>query len=184
MFGFGKKKEKNEKKIDFSYIREISSAICGNDPAVMKSIEEMLGHPQAYFSKYSERYEERCIDVNEDDEKTLYWIGMTDELIEGGYVKELDYKCDLEEFLASLQQLRSYTLIADIIPGIKLNESENIEAWGEEIALAIEGKALFCLLDIDSDSYPLFILPPDKKGNNILRLEELAHTYGHKISEF
>ncbi len=181
MFGFGKKKEK---PIDFSYIREISSAVCGNDLAVMKSIEEMLADPKAYFSKYSERYEERGIDVDEDDEKTLYWIGMTDELIEGGYVAELDYKCDLEEFLASLQQLRSYPLIADIIPGITLNESENIEAWGEEIALAIEGKALFCLLDIDSDSYPLFILPFDKKGDNTLRLEELAHTYGHKISEF
>ncbi len=181
MFGFGKKKEK---PIDFSYIREISSAICGNDPGVMKNIEDMLGHPQAYFSKYSDRYEERGIDADEDDEKTLYWIGMTDELIEGGYVVELDYKCDLEEFLASLQQLRSYPLIADTIPGIKLKESENIEAWGEEIALAIEGKALFCMLDIDSDSYPLFILPFDNKGNHILRLEELAHTYGHTISEF
>lgn len=181
MFGFGKKKEK---PIDFSYIREISSAICGNDPDVMKNIDDMLGHPQAYFSKYSERYEERCIDVDEDDDKALYWIGMTDELIEGGYVKELDYKCDLQEFLMSLQQLRSYPLVADIIPGITLNESENIEAWGEEIALAIEGKALFCMLDIDSDSYPLFILPLEKKGDNILRLEELAHTYGHKISEF
>lgn len=178
MFGFGKKKEK---KIDFSYIREISSAICGNDPGVMKNIEDMLGHPQAYFAKYSERYEERGIDVDEDDEKTLYWIGMTDELIEGGYVVELDYKCDLEEFLASLQQLKTYPLIADIIPKMTLNESENIEAWGEEISLTTEGKAMLCMLDIDSDSYPLFILPFDKKRNN---LEELAHSHGHTINVF
>jgi len=178
MFGFGKKKEK---PIDFSYIREISSAICGNDPDVMKSIEDMLGHPQAYFAKYSDRYEERGIDVDKDNEKTLYWLGMTDELIEGGYIVELDYKCDLEEFLASLQQLKSYPLIADIIPKITLKDSENIEAWGEEISLAVEGKALFCMLDIDSDSYPLFILPLDKKQNT---LEELAHSHGHTINVF
>ncbi len=177
-------RKKKEKPLDFSYIREISSAICGNDPDVMKSIEDMLGSPKEYFAKHSDRYEERFIDVEKDDGKTLYWIGMTDELIEGGYVKELDYKCDLQEFLLSIRQLKSYPLIADIIPGMTLNESENIEAWGEEICLAIEGKALLCMLDIDSDSYPLFILPFDKKGDNILRLEELAHTYGHRISEF
>lgn len=178
---FGKKKEK---PLDFSYISEISSAICKNDPGVMKSIEKMLGSPEAYFAEYSDRYEERFIDVEKDDEKTLYWIGMTDELIEGGYVVEFDYKCDLQEFLQSIQQLKSYPLIAGIISGMTLDENENIEAWGEEISLAIEGRALLCMLDIDSDSYPLFILPFDKKGDNILRLEELAHTYGHTISEF
>lgn len=178
MFGFGKKKEK---KIDFSYIREISSAICGNDHGIMESIEDMLSHPQAYFARYSERYEERGIDVDEDDEKTLYWIGMTDELIEGGYIVELDYKCDLQDFLASLQQLKDYKLIADIIPEITLNEGENIEAWSEKISLAIEGKALLCMPDIDSDSYPLFILPLDKKRND---LEELAHSHGHTIKVF
>lgn len=179
-------KDKSKKAIDFGYIREIAAVICGSDPDVMNNIENMLSHPQAYFTRTSGRYDERGIDVDKAESKTLYWIGMTDELIEGGYVAEVDYKCELEDFLWSLQQLKNYPLIADVIAGLSLNESENVDAWGEEICLAIEGKAYLCLIDIDSDSYPVFILPPDKdnKRDNILRIEELAYTYGHTLSEF
>jgi len=41
-----------------------------------------------------------------------------------------------------------------------------------------------CMIDINSDSYPLFILKTDNDRGSIKTLETLAYTNGHKISDF
>lgn len=176
MFGFGRK---NKKNADFSYIGKMSALICGNDVGVMDSIGEMLRCPREYFARYSDRYAERGMDTDKADEKELYLIGMTDELIEGGYVAEVDWKCGPEDFLWNLRQLKTYPLIAGYIDKLTLSEDGQVETWCKEISSAAEGIALLCVIDIDSDSYPLFIFKTDKDRGSIKTLEALANTYGH-----
>ncbi len=181
MFRFGRK---NKKNADLSYIGKMSALICGNDAGVMNNIGDMLSCPREYFARFSDRYAERCIDTDKADEKELYLIGMTDELIEGGYVAEVDWKCELEDLLWNLRQLKTYPLIAGAVDKLTLSKSGDVEKWCREISSAAKGTALLCTIDIDSDSYPLFILETDKERGSIKTLEALACDYGHKISDF
>lgn len=181
MFGFGRK---NTKNADLSYIGKMSSLICGNDARVMDSIGDMLRCPREYFIRYSDRYAERCIDTDKADEKELYLIGMTDELIEGGYVAEVDWKCELDDFLWNLRQLKTYPFIAGAVDMLTFSKGGDVEIWCRDISSACEGTALLCMIDINSDSYPLFILKTDNDRGSIKTLETLAYTNGHKISDF
>lgn len=151
------------------FIKDIAAIISGGDTAVLNSIDNMLSHPKKYFKRNADRYDDRGIDAEEiqdileegdEEEKTeLFWLGMVDELIEGGYVAEVDYKCSKEDYMYNLQQLKSYPYISDVFKDFMLDSSDTLASWCGQISDASKGKALIGYIDIDSDSYPLFILP-------------------------
>ncbi len=93
---------------------------------------------------------------------------------------EVDYKCELEDFQWALEHLNNYGLIAQAVGSVKLDENEDIEAWGEEINLALAEKAFVCYIDIDSDSYPLVIV----SGGAFEKVQKLAADNGQSIEDF
>ncbi len=165
---------------DFGYIGRLADVISGGDPAVMGKIDRLISRPSEYFAENSPRYEERGIDAEDEDEDTLYLIGLVDELADGGYIAEVDYKCECDDFLWALEQLKTYPLISRIAGGLSLDESDDVEAWGREICLAAGKNAVLGWIDIDSDSYLMFILPVDK----IDSARELASSFGHILRDF
>lgn len=145
-------------------ILQAAMLLSKNDPEVMKAIKSALDDPMNYLKANAEPFKERGIDFSDkksfgelDDDELLY-LAMVNELEEHKFAFEFDFKCELEDFLWGLEQLRNYSLIADTVKTLKLDESGDIEAWGSEINTALGEKACLCCMDIvDSDSYPIAI---------------------------
>ncbi|MBE6902760.1 MAG: hypothetical protein E7478_09815 [Ruminococcaceae bacterium] len=158
----------SKEKSRYIFIKDIAAIICGGDTAVLSCIEDMLSHPKKYFKRNADRYDDRGIDAeeiedileegDEEEKAELFWLGMVDELIEGGYVAEVDYKCSAEELMYALQQLKSYSYIAQVCSGFMPDSSGTVASWCRQISDASKGTAGIGCIDIDSDSYPLFIL--------------------------
>lgn len=181
LFGnlFGKKEGGKGVKGGYSYILEIAGLLTDNENVHAK-LKAALDNPEKYFSENEWRYAERGIVVGKTDRKTLYWLALVDELAEGGSVFEVDHKCELDDIMGALERLNNYALIENALSSVKLNEDEDIEAWGEELNAALNERAFVCCIDIDSDSYPLVIAD----GGALDRLQELAANNGHKIEGF
>lgn len=152
---------------DHEDIFETAKLISGNDPGIVKAVDLALNDPIKYIKENSERFSERGIMLDDEDSfedldaDEFLFLGILDELEEHGFAFEFDWKCELEDFLWGLKQLKNYSLITDVIKTVKLDEGEDIEAWGEEINAALGDKARLVYIDIDSDSYPITILTAD-----------------------
>ncbi|MDE6731252.1 MAG: hypothetical protein K2J77_00050 [Oscillospiraceae bacterium] len=173
LFGslFGKK--------GYSYILDIAGLITDNE-TVLGNLKRALESPDKYFSENEWRYVERGVVVGKTDRKTLYWLALVDELAEGGCVFEVDYKCELEEFLGALERLNNYALIESEVGSLDLPDDGDVEAWGEEINHALGGRAFVCYINIDSDSYPLIIV----SGDALERVQKLAVENWQSIEDF
>ncbi|MDE5649004.1 MAG: hypothetical protein K2I33_03775, partial [Oscillospiraceae bacterium] len=120
---------------------------------------------------------ENIMQSDSDDE---CWLGMVDLLDEESYTFGIDYKCELEDFLWALEQLKTYSLIDIDLSSLNLNENENVESWGKQINIALGGRAYICLIDIDSDSYEIIIVSSEVCE----KISRIAHNNGHMIEDF
>ena len=179
LFGnlFGKKSEGSSGKGGHSHILEIAKLLTDNE-TVHANLRSALDNPEKYFSENEWRYAERGVVVGKTDRKTLYWLALVDELAEGGCVFEVDYKCELEEFLGALERLNNYGLIESAVGSLDLPEDGDVEMWSEELNAALGEKAFVCFFDIDSDSYPLVIVD----GGALENVQKLAG--GQRIEDF
>ncbi len=184
---FGRK-SKNE----FRFIYDIAAIICSGNTDVLKAIDDMLSHPRKYFKRNADRYDERGIDDEEiqdimadgdvDEQAELFWLGMVDELIEGGYVAEVDYKCSKDELLYALSELNYPTLKNAVGSTDTLSSTaEDVSSICNEISKILAGTAKIGYIDIDSDSYPLFILTAAKGKSPDELLTELSTLAGDNL---
>lgn len=151
------KTDKNEKK-DLSYIYKITELITNNNSGIINALKENIMKSDSY---------DDC------------WLVMVDLLDEEGYAFGIDYKCELEDFLWALKQLKTYSLIDINLSSLNLIENENVESWGEEINTALGGRAYICMIDIDSDSYELIIVNADVYE----KISHIAESNGHTIDD-
>lgn len=160
LFGrlFKTDKNENEKK-DFSYIYNITELITNNNSGIINALRE---------------------NIMQNDSDDDCWLGMVDLLNEDGYAFGVDYKCELEDFLWALEQLKTYSLIDIDLSSLNLNENENVESWGEQINTALGGRAYICIIDIDSDSYEIIIV----NSEVCEKISRIAHNNGHMIEDF
>lgn len=163
--GKGESRQANSEKQDFSYVSEIAGLITGNDSGFMKRLNDFLIYTQ-----------KEC----EEDRDYEYWSGMYDQLEEEGYLFSVDYKCELEDFLWALSQINNYSLIESTVSGLQLDETRDVDTWGEEINAASGGRAYICMIDIDSDSYELIIVTADVYE----KISSIASANGHTIEDF
>ena len=150
-------KNENEKK-DLSYIYKITELITNNNSGIINALKE---------------------NIMKSDSDDDCWLGMVDLLDEEGYAFGIDYKCELEDFLWALKQLKTYSLIDINLSSLNLIENENVESWGEEINTALGGRAYICMIYIDSDSYELIIVNADVYE----KISHIAESNGHTIDD-
>lgn len=186
-----------KEKSKFTFIKDIAAIICGGDTDVLNAIDKMLSGPEKYFTQNADRYDDRGIDIQEiqdiieEDDKEelvqLLWLGMVDELIEGGYAAEVDYKCTKDELLYSLSQLKAYPMLEEVFKGFMLSDTaDGVQPLCREISKRAAGAAVIGCIDIDSDSYPLFILPSLSEMDSSEMFSgicSLARNNGFTISE-
>lgn len=146
-----------------------------DDKDFLQNMDRCFCHPREYFKDNADRYEERGI-TNRDAIDTFVWIALTDELLESGAAIELDWKEEKEEFLSSIEGLANENNL--VVDDSMLDDEGDIPTWCKEL----DNKWMkdgYCIagIDIDSDSYVLFVCKTDK----LKRLTELAKSINHRI---
>ena len=146
-----------------------------DDKDFLQNMDRCFCHPREYFKDNADRYEERGI-TNRDAIDTFVWIALTDELLESGAAIELDWKEEEEEFLSSIEGLANENDL--VVDDVLLDDEGDIPTWCKEL----DNKWMkdgYCIagIDIDSDSYVLFVCKTDK----LKRLTELAKSINHRI---
>lgn len=173
LFGKGKKKD------GYSFIADIA-ALIAPESGISEKLSGAFAEPTEYFYKVEWRFDARNMVIGMVENKTMFWISLVDELAAKEFVFEVDYKCELEDFIHALSRIHSYDTIKAAVDGIQFDENESAEKWGAQINAALGDDAAVCYFDIDSDSYPLVIL----SGEILPQAQKLAEDNGHKIVKF
>lgn len=180
---------------DCAELLDIARAVSRNDPEVVKAVEFALGEPQKYLKQNAERFNGRGIELDNEeildelDAGDLLFLAMVDELEAHGYSVEIDFTCGYGDFLAALKTLKTYDMIADVMPTIDMGEiaeDGDVDVWIEEINGVLDGKAFICCNDNDSDSYSLMIVDPEtfellNGGNDEARPAERNEIDNHDL---
>lgn len=156
---------------------EMGALISKEDPQVAQELAACQEDISAYFLAHQERYENRGI-FEPQEPDVLSWIGLIDCLMEHSCACELDWKCELEDFLYGLSGLKQVEREGLPLESQWFDPAASIEEWGKLLSqkwspLGI-GLGEFYL---DSDSYVLFAAP----GEAFPALEKAAAALGQGI---
>ncbi len=156
---------------DTTYLKniiiDISKVISHNDTEVINEINNIMNKKDNYIKNNERGIDENC------DDSTLFWLIMVDILEKYNYVCESDWKDESEDFIYSISNLKTFDL--DVNNDI-FNEDESIIEWCKIIDSRCEPKCIGCI-DIDSDSYVLFV----SNNDEINELKRLAREISKKI---
>ncbi|CEP36454.1 MULTISPECIES: DUF6630 family protein [unclassified Halomonas] len=139
----------------------ICRQLCPRDDELVVEVNLALSDPESYFEKYSDDLMERGI---EDPSEVTPWIALVDGLTRSASLVELDWKFDAADLVWNLEQLQICK--ANAIDFSKINESDEYsEDLFKLVAIVLDSYSMnLIILDIDSDSYPLMVIPRDSVG--------------------
>ena len=173
--GWGVVFDSADVKIDNAEVyRELVKTI-SDDKGFLQNMDRCFCYPREYFKDNADRYDDRGI-TSRDAIDTSVWIAVADEMLESGIAIELDWKEEKDEFLSRIEELtKENNLVVD--EGM-LDDEGDIPSWCKEL----DNKWMkdgYCVagIDIDSDSYVLFVC----KTDNLKSLTELAKSINHRI---
>lgn len=154
--------------------RELVKTISDNED-FLQNMDSCFCHSREYFKDNADRYDERGI-TSRDAIDTFVWIAVADEMIESGLAIELDWKEEKDEFLSSIEELAKENNL--VIDESMLDDEGDIPSWCKELDNRWM-KDGYCVsgIDIDSDSYVLFV----SKTDELKSLTELAKSINHRI---
>lgn len=146
-----------------------------NDEALIAELKSCAENPKKYFSENAERYEERWFEGNESDDKII-WIGIADAMISAGEAVELDWKAELEEFLWNVRELSDKHSLE--LRDEWFEENDDIPKWCKLLDDRWRERD-FCIaaMDIDSDSYVMFVCRTDMQASLAAFSKELGHRF-------
>ena len=178
LFNIFKKKDNqsntNSKDCDYNNCMQIAKIISHDDEKVIKEVAELIDNPITYFENHKSEYSERWInDSNNID--TIIWIGLVDCLIKNKYACERDYKDELDDFIYFMNEMNYDTKLNKE----SLSPDGYVAEWCAEIDKKLQTDNL-CIggIDIDSDSFVMFICNNDK----LEELDQIAQSINHKIT--
>lgn len=140
-------------------LAELAELLAPGRPAVIEEVLLAYEDPEAYVRTHAGRLDERGIDEPEDN---LAWIALVDALAAQGLLAEVDWKEDGEEIRRQVRALESRP---DTDPWSLSDEADEAEALDTFAFLTHYGAlhrdvgTALAMLDIESDCYPLVLLP-------------------------
>lgn len=136
----------------------LAALLAPDVPAVADLVTSAHDDPDGYLSTHADRLDERGID---EPVPELAWIALVDALTDHDLLAEVDWKEAAGEIVAQLRTLRSsptdpaaWTWFADLTddqPAYDFLDRAGTELRATGTTLAV--------LDIESDCYPLVLLP-------------------------
>ncbi|MFE2754090.1 DUF6630 family protein [Actinosynnema sp. NPDC059335] len=137
-------------------LASLAALLAPGEPDVARRVVAAHDDPEGYVREHADRLDERGID---EPIPELAWIALVDALADHGLLAEVDWKEAADEIVAQLRDLRSSPAgawaWADRVAG-DLPAYDFLGRAGAELRAA--GTTL-AVLDIESDCYPLVLLP-------------------------
>lgn len=161
---------------DGGEIIELAGRLTALDPSLMEEVRLAIVNPDEYVSRFQERVRDRGIEERRSD---LPWIALVNGLEDRGRLRELGKKEAAEDIARKIDN--------DLLPDRPIQPdrwaflAQELDLWeavpSESLPviaahLAKEGLAVVTL-DMDSDGYPMMVLPVDQVGE-CQRLAQLA----------
>ena len=153
------------------------STLLGDDDTLVSEIQLAENQPLNYMSQFSGALQERGIDKAI---PTLPWVAMVDALARRDLLIELDWKDDpsilIETALKLLEEHSDYENLSKHLFEIEPFIDEDIEEFLPQLnSELLKFEVQLGWFDIDSDSYPLTILPSAK----VIEAKRLALESGY-----
>jgi len=147
-----------------------------NDATLQQEVRLAYEQPQQYLQQFKNKLEERGI---EEPIETLAWIALVDGLQRRDLLQELDWKDDPEDAIAVVEDLtqehQNQQKIHNTLSKLEPLLNDDIEEFLPTINFVLKQYDIKLVwLDIDSDSYPLTLLPFKELAN----AKELANKVG------
>lgn len=173
-----KKRNSDESPDSGKVIADIFRVICGDEETVTTEIDLCVNSPKNYALKNEKQFVGRGLSADDTDADTLMWIGCVDILIKNAYAAELDFSCEIGDFIFGLNELVKLTSENIILEEDDFDAGADITVWLDELDERLKERGL-CIggVDIDSDSYVVFMIDIKTLG----RLKANANSIGHKI---
>lgn len=141
----------------------LAALLAPGEPAVADRVTSAHDDPDAYLSAHADQLDDRGIDEPVPD---LAWIALVDALADHDLLAEVDWKEHSEEVIGQLRALRSAP--ANPEAWAWLDDADTDVATHEFLDLAgarlSETGTTLAVLDIESDCYPLVLVPNDRGG--------------------
>jgi hypothetical protein len=129
-----------------------------------EDLERSDQEPSAFFEEYKEDFSNRGISKAGDKEQTLCFL--IDVLIENEIVYELDWKADAYSLNDAMQELSNGKIKIDLISEEEASEAEDMIDLLEMAEIKLRSYKLGIVqFFLDSDSYPIAIVPLDDCEN-------------------
>lgn len=141
--------------------------------ATTERLSKCFEDPKAYFNEYRDCYDDRCMEEDE-DEDTIIWIGMVDAFQDNNLLAELDWKEEKDEFVYCLKDLLGDKSLP--IDEAWFDEDGEFTQWAAILneKWAAAGYVL-AAMDIDSDSYCVFVTDLESYGKLVSEAEKAGH---------
>ena len=163
-----KKAESNESITAYKRMIELFDV----DADTATKLNSCIDDPRAYYDENAEIYEERGVASDTDDD-TIIWLGIVDILIEQGKLFEFDYSVECEDFIYGINEIIIDDLTFD---QDSLDEDADITEWLEVLHNEwVQSGFVIAGMDIDSDSYPVFIIFKDVFDKLVIEAEKAGH---------
>jgi hypothetical protein len=134
----------------------VATLLAPDAPQVAARAAAAHDDPAAYLPAHADRLDDRGID---EPFPGLPWIALVDALADHGLLAEVDWKEAPDEITSRLRALRSAPGVDELWTALSesdLATHEFLEAAGARL---LEAGTALVVLDIESDCYPLALLP-------------------------
>jgi len=169
-----------ERLADREALVRLAAILCPGDAKLLEEVLLAAEHPKEYFAKFEDDLFERGIET---PERVSFWLALVDALAKRKYVREVDWKDQGIELAHTLRLLSArYNVKLDLSRLEKLGEGYDLTPKYADLMISIlkpNGLTLIWF-DIDSDSYPLCIVP----STRVAEIQALARRLAHRILVF
>ncbi|KMM75748.1 hypothetical protein ACP93_09800 [Xanthomonas sp. NCPPB 1128] len=146
----------------------ICDTLAPEDHGLRDDVALAIEAPSRYLQQFEDPLFERGI---EEPHQVSPWLALVDGLISRGLCTEVDWKVDAADLAHALGELRPLAGMRDVLSPLAASQTRNEEALTLAArCLQVQSMALLHL-DIDSDSYPLLVVPADRR-DAVLRMAE------------
>lgn len=153
----------------------VGQALVPNDAdALGAEVRLALLQPDAYLAQFGDALMQRGIESPQD---VTPWLALVDGLDSREQCAEMDWKLDMDELIASLHGLRGAKERSIVLDALASSENFGADALVEAAALLRPHGVALVSFDIESDCYPLVLLP----SAQVAPIQALAQKVGHTI---